>query len=96
MIDFVRNPRAAALFAQVGLDSAVVDTEHAPNGRSEVAGAAAAFLSAGVCPILRVPHTQPYLTVMAMDAGFRGEMVPYCETPEEVQAVVSAPRGCVP
>jgi 2-keto-3-deoxy-L-rhamnonate aldolase RhmA len=92
MINFVRNPRAAALFGQVGLDFVVVDTEHAPNGRSETADAAAAFLSAGVCPILRVPHTEPHLTVMALDAGFHGVMVPYCETPEEVQAVVSAAR----
>jgi 2-keto-3-deoxy-L-rhamnonate aldolase RhmA len=92
MVNFVRNPRAAALFGQVGLDFVVVDTEHAPNGRSEVADAAGAFLSAGVCPLLRVPYTEPHLTVMALDAGFHGVMVPYCETAEEVQAVVSAAR----
>lgn len=92
MINFVRNPRAAGLFGQVGLDFVVVDTEHSPNGRSEVADAAAAFLTAGVCPLLRVPTVEPHLTVMALDAGFHGVMIPYCETVDEVRDVVSAAR----
>ena len=52
-----------------------------------------AFLSAGVCPLLRVPSIDASLTVMALDAGFHGVMVPrFCETAEEVQTVVSAAR----
>jgi 2-keto-3-deoxy-L-rhamnonate aldolase RhmA len=92
MINFVRNPRQAALYGQTGLDFVVVDQEHSPNSRSEVGDAAAAFLTAGVCPLLRVPTIEPYLAVMALDAGFHGVMVPYCETAEEVRSMVSLAR----
>lgn len=92
MINVARNTRGATVFGQLGFDFAIVDTEHSPNGRSEVADAAGAFLAAGVCPIIRVPNTEPHATVMALDAGFHGVLVPYCETPEEVRAVVNAAR----
>jgi 2-keto-3-deoxy-L-rhamnonate aldolase RhmA len=92
MINFARNTRAASLYGQLGFDFAIVDTEHAPNGRSEVADAAAALLAAGVCPVTRVPHTEPHATIMALDAGFHGVLVPYCETAEEVRAVVTAAK----
>jgi 4-hydroxy-2-oxoheptanedioate aldolase len=52
----------------------------------------AALLAAGVCPVIRVPHTEPHATIMALDAGFHGVLVPYCETAEEVRAVVSAAK----
>lgn len=88
MLNFARIPRAATVYGQVGLDFAIVDTEHSPNGRSE----AAALLAAGVCPVIRVPHTEPHATIMALDAGFHGVLVPYCETATEVRAVVNAAR----
>jgi 4-hydroxy-2-oxoheptanedioate aldolase len=92
MVNVARNLRGATVFGQLGFDFVVVDTEHSPNGRSEVADAAMAFLAAGVCPIVRVPHTEPQATIMALDAGFHGVLVPYCETPQEVRAVVAAAR----
>jgi 2-keto-3-deoxy-L-rhamnonate aldolase RhmA len=92
MINFVRNTRQAALFGQVGLDFVVVDQEHSPNSRADVGDAAQAFLEAGICPLLRVPTIEPYLAIMALDAGFHGVMVPYCETAEEVRSMVGAAR----
>ena len=73
-------------------DYAIVDSEHSPNARSELADMGAALLAAGVCPIVRVPHTEPHETVMALDAGFHGVLVPYCETVAQVSAVVSVAR----
>jgi 4-hydroxy-2-oxoheptanedioate aldolase len=90
MLVYARIPSAASVYAQLGFDYAIVDAEHTPNGRSELADMGAALLSAGVCPIVRVPTTEPHQTIMALDAGFHGVLVPYCETADEVRAVVNA------
>lgn len=92
MTSLVRNPRWAGVYGRLGFDYVIVDTEHSPTGRSEAADLAAAFLGAGICPIIRVPNTEPHEAIEALDAGFHGVLVPYCETPEEVQAVVQAAR----
>jgi staphyloferrin B biosynthesis citrate synthase len=92
MIVYARSLGAARVYGQLGFDYVIVDSEHSPNARSELADMSAALLTAGVCPIVRVPHTQPHETVMALDAGFHGVLVPYCETADQVSAVVSAAR----
>jgi 2-keto-3-deoxy-L-rhamnonate aldolase RhmA len=92
MIVYARSLGAASVYGQLGFDYAIVDAEHSPNGRSELADMGAALLAAGVCPIVRVPHTEPHQTVMALDAGFHGVLVPYCETVAQVSAVVAAAR----
>lgn len=92
MTSLVRNPRWAGVFGRLGFDYVIVDTEHSPTGRSEAADLALAFVGAGVCPIIRVKDSEPHATVMALDAGFHGVLVPYCEQPDEVRAVVNAAR----
>jgi 2-keto-3-deoxy-L-rhamnonate aldolase RhmA len=92
MIVFARSLAAASVYGQLGFDYAIVDSEHSPNARSELADMGAALLTAGVCPILRVPHTEPSETVMALDAGFHGVLIPYCETASQVSSIVSAAR----
>ncbi len=92
MTSMIRNPRWARVFGGLGLDYAIVDTEHSPTNRSEAADLAAAFAAAGVCPIIRVPNTHPHETIEGLDAGFQGVLVPYCESAEEVHAVVQAAR----
>ena len=92
MLVWSRNLGAAAVYGQLGFDFAIVDTEHSPNGRSEAADMAAALLAAGVCPVIRVPHIEPHATIMALDAGFHGVLIPYLETAAQVRAVVDAAR----
>jgi 4-hydroxy-2-oxoheptanedioate aldolase len=92
MTSFVRNPRWAGVYGRLGFDYVIVDTEHSPGSRAEVADLAAAFAGAGVCPIIRVPTTEPHETLKGLDNGFHGVLVPYCETAEEVRAVISAAR----
>ena len=83
MTSLVRNPRWASVFGRLAFDYVIVDTEHAPTGRSEAADLAFALHAAGACPILRVKDSEPHATVMALDAGFHGGLVPYRRTPEE-------------
>ena len=92
MTSLVRNPRWADVYGRLGFDYVIVDTEHSPTGRTQAADLAPAFMAAGICPIIRVKDSEPHATVMALDAGFQGVLVPYCETPEEVRAVVNAAR----
>ncbi len=92
MTSFVRNPRWAGVYGRLGFDYVIVDTEHSPTNRSEAADLAAAFAGVGICPIIRVPNTQPHETIEGLDAGFHGVLVPYCEEVEEVRAVVAAAR----
>lgn len=92
MTSFVRNPRWAGVYGRLGFDYVIVDTEHSPGSRAEVADLAAAFAWAGVCPIIRVPTTEPHETLKGLDAGYHGVLVPYCETADEVRAVVAAAR----
>ena len=88
----VRDPRWAGVYGQLGFDFVILDAEHSPNDRAGLADASAAFLAAGVCPVVRVPTTAPAELIMALDGGAHGVLVPYCETPEEVRAVVAAAR----
>ena len=92
MLVNARDVSAAKLYGQIGFDYAIVDSEHAPNGRSELADMGAALLAAGVCPVVRVPNTEPHEVIKAVDAGFQGVLVPYLETAEQVSRVVSAVR----
>ena len=92
MLVYARSLSAASVYGRLGFDYAIVDAEHSPNGRSELADMAAALLAAGVCPVVRVPYTEPHQSIMAVDAGYHGVLVPYCETAEEVKAVVTAVR----
>lgn len=92
MTSLVRNPRWAGIYGRLGFDYVIVDTEHSPTGRTEAADMAFAFLGAGICPVIRVPNTEPHQAIMALDAGFHGVLVPYCESADEVRAVVHASR----
>jgi 2-keto-3-deoxy-L-rhamnonate aldolase RhmA len=92
MTSYIRTTRWASVYGRLGFDYVIVDTEHSPNGRSEAADLAGAFLGAGICPIIRVPTTEPHQAIMALDAGFHGVLVPYCESADEVRAVVTASR----
>ncbi|MGH2368481.1 MAG: aldolase/citrate lyase family protein, partial [Chloroflexota bacterium] len=72
MTSLVRNPRWAGVYGRLGFDYVIVDTEHSPTGRTDAADLAAAFLGAGLCPIIRVKDSEPHASVMALDAGFHG------------------------
>ncbi|MCA1667086.1 MAG: hypothetical protein LC793_06750 [Thermomicrobia bacterium] len=92
MVSLIRNTRWANIYGRLGFDYVIVDTEHSPTNRSEAADLAAALALNGICPVIRVPTTEPRETIMGLDAGFHGVLVPYCENAEEVKAVVYAAR----
>ena len=92
MISIGRNPRWTSAIADLGLDYVVIDMEHAPRGRSEVADYLVAIQSADIVPIVRIPIPDSHYVTMALDAGAHGVLAPYCETVEEVREVVGASK----
>ena len=47
MISMGRNPRWTSAFANFGIDYVIIDTEHSPRGRMDVADFIAAFTFSG-------------------------------------------------
>ena len=92
MISIGRNPRWTSAIADLGLDYVVIDMEHAPRGRSEVADYLVAIQSTDIVPIVRIPIPDSHYVTMALDAGAHGVLAPYCETVEEVREVVGASK----
>ena len=92
MLSMSRNPRWATPISAFGLDYVIIDTEHSPRGRADVSDMLAALSISGVVPIVRVPIPDSHYVTMALDAGAQGVLVPYCETVEEVKAVVAATK----
>ena len=92
MLSLSRNPRWSTAMADFGLDYVIIDTEHSPRGREDVADFLAAFNFSGVVPIVRIPAPETHLVTMAIDAGSHGVLAPYCETVEEAKIVAEACR----
>ncbi len=84
------NVRWAPLLAGRGLDFVIIDNEHTPFSRTEVADLIFAFEAAGIAPLVRVPIPVSHYVTMAVDAGAHGVLAPYCETVDEVREVVGA------
>ena len=92
MLSAARNPRWATTVAGLGLDYVIVDSEHAPRGRTEIADLLAGLNSVDIVPIVRVPIPSSHYITMALDAGAHGILAPYCETVDEVREVVGATK----
>ena len=84
------SPRWAGHFANIGLDYVVIDTEHSPFNRSEVANLINSFNLGNVCPIVRIPIPAAHYATMHLDAGAGGILAPYWETKEEAEDILGA------
>ena len=93
MITIGRSPRWVPVLSGVGLDYAVIDTEHNPRSRAELGDYLAMFNTSGVVPIVRIPIPDSHYVTMAMDAGAQGVLAPYCETVEQVGKWWPPPSG---
>ncbi|MGB9595514.1 MAG: HpcH/HpaI aldolase family protein [Candidatus Poribacteria bacterium] len=92
MFSMARNPRWADVLVETGIDYVIIDTEHAPFSRSEVADMAWALNKSGIVPIVRVPVPSAHYVTMALDGGAQGILAPYCENVSQVKEVVGSAR----
>lgn len=92
MLFMTQNPRWIKPLSQLGFDAIIIDNEHAPYSRSEVASLVTALETFAVTPIVRIPYPAASLVTMAIDAGAQGILTPYCETASQAREVIAAAR----
>ena len=92
MLSLSRNPSWLAVLDGVGLDYAVIETEHNARSRGDVGDFLTMMNTTGVVPIVRIPIPDSHYVTMAMDAGAQGILAPYCETVEQVREVIGAAK----
>ncbi len=92
MLSQMASTRFGPVLAGSTLDYAVIDSEHGSRDRAEIQQLASMLRHADITPIVRVPIPKSEWVAMALDAGAAGVLVPYCETVEEVQAVVAVAK----
>ncbi len=92
MLSAMASTRFASALAGSTLDYAIIDTEHGSRDRTEIQQLCTMLRQADITPVVRVPVPKPEWVAMALDAGSAGILVPYCETVEEVEAVVATAK----
>ena len=92
MLSMSRNPGWGQPISSFGLDYFIVDSEHAPRDRNEIADLIAGFPKDGPVPLVRIPIPDAHYVTMMLDAGAHGILAPYCETVDEVKEVVGAAK----
>lgn len=89
MLSMMASSRFGSVLAGSTIDYAIIDSEHGSRGRAEIQSLCTMLRAADVTPVVRVPVPKAEWVAMALDAGAAGVLVPYCETVEEVEAVVA-------
>ncbi|OGP76803.1 MAG: hypothetical protein A2V86_15090 [Deltaproteobacteria bacterium RBG_16_49_23] len=90
MIRQARDPGAPVIFASVGYDFVLIDMEHGNYSMETVADLIRGAKSAGIAPVIRIPHLETHFISRILDAGAEGIMVPMTSTKEQAEAIV----GC--
>ena len=88
MIRQARDPGAPVIFASVGYDFVLIDMEHGNYSMETVADLIRGAKSAGIAPVIRIPHLETHFISRILDAGAEGIMVPMTSTREQAEAIV--------
>ena len=92
MIRQARDPGAPVLFASAGYDFCFIDMEHGNYSMETVADLIRGAKSAGIAPIIRVPHLETHFISRVLDAGAEGFMVPMTSRREQAETIVRYSR----
>jgi 2-keto-3-deoxy-L-rhamnonate aldolase RhmA len=90
MIRQARDPGAPTIYAAAGYDFVFIDMEHGNYSMETVADLIRGAKSAGIAPVIRIPHLETHFISRVLDAGAEGIMVPMTSTKEQAEAIV----GC--
>ena len=74
------------------LDFVLLDSEHIPMDRNELAMLCQVYQAKGLTTIVRIPYPDPYLACMAKDAGAMGVLAPYVEDVGQIKQLVGATK----
>ena len=85
-------PMWPAVVERAGVDFVFLDTEHIPLGRMELTRLCQSFAAFGISPIVRILDPDPYKACQAIDAGAKGVVMPYLESPGQIRDLVGATK----
>jgi len=88
MIRQARDPGAPSIYGAAGYDFVFVDMEHGNYSMETVADLIRGAKSAGIAPMIRIPHLETHFISRVLDAGAEGIMVPMTSTREQAEEIV--------
>lgn len=86
------NPLWPQVWKGVGLDFVFIDTEHIAVDRTQVSHLCQVIAASGIFPIVRIPKPDPFLACQMIDAGAKGIVAPYLESPMQIRELVGATK----
>jgi 2-keto-3-deoxy-L-rhamnonate aldolase RhmA len=83
-----RTVDIAPAMASCGYDWLFIDLEHSPIDLETACQISVAALSAGIAPLVRVPHREYSLATRVLDGGALGIVMPHTDTAAEAAEIV--------
>jgi 2-keto-3-deoxy-L-rhamnonate aldolase RhmA len=90
LVHFSGSPSVISVMGAAGLDWVTIDTEHACNDVSRVQQLILAADAAGITPVVRVPHVDPWIIGQLLDEGAGGIMISHIGSKEQAMEAVRA------
>jgi 4-hydroxy-2-oxoheptanedioate aldolase len=88
----IPSPAVTQLLAGAGFDWLMIDMEHGPIPIDEAHAMIAAMAGTPVSPLVRVPHTLPWLAKTVLDAGAAGIVFPMVTSRDDAASAARATR----
>jgi 2-keto-3-deoxy-L-rhamnonate aldolase RhmA len=86
------SPQWVPVVKSLGIDVVFIDTEHIPIDRETLGWMCRAYSGLGIVPLVRVPSADYNSICQVLDGGACGVVAPYCETVEQVKALVGSAK----
>ena len=80
--NYIKDPTIHYIAGSVGMDFAIIDMEHAVNGRETIETLVMAAELNGVTPLVRLPDVIPWLMRSLVEMGVKGVLIPHVHDKE--------------
>ena len=91
-IKLCRSIEVVQMAKQAGYSGILIDLEHSPLSVEQTGQICIAALTAGICPIVRVPQLERHWISRTLDLGALGILVPHVKTVEDAKLIVDYSR----
>lgn len=91
-VKLCRSIEVVQMAKQAGYGGILIDLEHSPLSVEQTGQICIAALTAGICPIVRVPQLERHWISRTLDLGALGILVPHVKTVEDAKLIVDYSR----
>ncbi|MDP7740039.1 MAG: aldolase/citrate lyase family protein [Lentisphaeria bacterium] len=88
----LRSPWVPVILGNAGFDYVIIDEEHGRFTVSDTAGLIVGATRVGLCPLVRVPLSEPAGMSRTLDAGAQGVVIPMIRTLDDARLVVECTK----